>query len=275
MLNIVLSAGKLLLGLLGQSQTLVADAVHSISDCISDVGILVGVRYWSAPADERHPYGHWRMEALVTIAMGLSLVAVAGGLVLRAWQAMHAGNGTTPAWYTLVAAILTVVTKEAMFQWTSHSARKYHSRALSANAWHQRSDALSSLPAAAAIAAAMIFPELRFIDPAGAVIVSALILFAATRIILGAVAELMDESLPAHKRADIATAVCAVPGVTDTHKVRSRRNGPGFFLDLHVLVPGNLTVRESHDIADTVRQTLVQGNFEILDAVVHIEPDDS
>jgi len=275
LLNLVLSTLKLLLGLMGQSQTLVADAVHSISDCISDVGILVGVRYWSAPADERHPYGHWHLEALTTIAMGISLTAVAGGLVVRAFQSLQGDAGTTPAWYTLLAALLTVGTKETMFHWTRRKARKFRSRALEANAWHQRSDAFSSLPAAAAIAAAMIFPKLRFIDPAGAVIVSVLILVAAIRIIRSAIAELMDESLPPQKVHDIANAVRCVPGVTDTHKLRTRRSGPGFFLDLHVLVSGDLTVRASHEIADTVRQTLIDSRFDILDAVVHIEPDDA
>jgi len=275
LMNIILSAGKLLLGLLGQSQTLVADAFHSLSDCITDAGILIGVRYWSAPADERHPYGHWRLEPIITIAMGLSLTAVAGGLVLRAWQSMQSRTGTIPAWYTLVAAILTVIAKESMYQLTTRKARKYRSRALAANAWHQRSDALSSVPAVVAIAAAMLFPDLRFIDAAGALLVSAFILFAAMRILSGAIGELMDESLPPAKLQEIEAMVCNVPGVTSAHALRSRRNGPGFFLDLHVLVPGNLTVRKSHDIAETVHQTLVQGSHDILDAVIHIEPDDA
>jgi cation diffusion facilitator family transporter len=275
LLNILLSAMKLLIGLAGQSQTLVADAVHSLSDCITDAGILVGVRYWSAPADERHPYGHWRLESLVTIAMGLSLVVVAAGLVLRAWQTARAGIAPTPAWYTLIGAILTVASKEAMFRWTTSKARRYRSRALKANAWHQRSDAISSIPAVIAITTALIFPQQRFIDPVGAIVVSGFILFAAGRILHGALAELMDESLPTHKLQQIETAVCEVPGVTSTHNLRSRRTGPGFFLDLHVLVSGDLTVRESHAIAERVNQTLIESNYDILDAVVHIEPDDA
>lgn len=273
-LNAALSGIKVLLGLLGQSQTLVADGVHSLSDCITDAGILVGVRYWSAPADDRHPYGHWRLEALVTIAMGISLVAVAAGLMIRAWQSARAATAATPAWYTLVAAILTLISKETMFHWTKRKALQFRSRALLANAWHQRSDALSSIPAVIAIATAMVFPQVSFIDPLGAMIVSLFIVAAARRILSGAIGELMDESLPPEKRATIETAVRAVAGVSGAHALRSRRNGPGYFLDLHVLVPGSMTVRQSHTIAREVRQTLVQGNFEILDAIVHIEPDD-
>lgn len=273
-LNIALSAGKLLLGLAGRSNTLVADAAHSLSDCITDIGILIGVRYWSAPADDRHPYGHWRLESLVTIAMGISLLTVAGGLILHAWHIFEAGKATTPAWYTFLAAATTVIVKESMYRWTEHKAKKLQSRALSANAWHQRSDALSSLPASIAIGAATIFPDLHFIDPIGAVIVSIFILFSAIRIISGALAELMDESLPPEKLSDIEKTVCAIDGVTDVHALRSRRNGPGFFLDLHVLVPGELTVRASHDIARNVRQTLIQSELHIMDAIVHIEPDD-
>lgn len=272
-LNAALGSIKILLGLLGQSQTLVADGVHSLSDCITDAGILVGVRYWSAPADDRHPYGHWRLEALVTIAMGMSLIALAAGLMIRAWQSARGGTAMVPAWYTLAAAILTLVSKEAMFHWTKRKALRFRSRALLANAWHQRSDALSSIPAVVAIAAAMVFPGLPFIDPIGAIIVSLFIIAAAMRILAGAIGELMDESLPPDKLASIEAAVCAVAGVSSAHALRSRRNGPGYFLDLHVLVPGSLTVRESHSIANEVRRKLVQGNFDILDAIVHIEPD--
>jgi cation diffusion facilitator family transporter len=274
LINALVSITKLLLGLMGQSQTLVADAVHSFSDCITDAGILVGVRFWSAPADERHPYGHWRLESLITITIGLSLITVATGISLRAWLSMQEANLTPPPWYTLVTALLTLFVKEIMFHWTIRKSREYRSRALEANAWHQRSDALSSLFAVAAIGAAMLFPQQRYIDPLGATFVSLLILMAAIRIIHGAVAELMDESLPPEKLALIEKAVCTVAGVAGVHALRSRRNGPGFFLDLHVLVPGSLTVRKSHDIAETVKQHLIQGEFSISDAVVHIEPDD-
>jgi cation diffusion facilitator family transporter len=274
-LNALLSATKLLLGLAGRSQTLVADAVHSLSDCVTDIGILVGVRYWSAPADERHPYGHWRLESLVTIAMGLSLIAVACGLVIRAWHTATTGSATVPMWFTLVGASLTVVSKEVMFRWTTAKARRYHSSALAANAWHQRSDAISSIPAVVAITTALIFPEKRFIDPIGAVMVSGFILYAAVRILHGAIADIMDESLPPHQREKIQQAVCEIDGVTEAHDLRSRRSGPGFFLDLHVLVSGDMTVRESHAIAEKVSHTLVTGHYDILDVVVHIEPDDA
>ncbi len=273
-LNAALSGIKVLLGLIGQSQTLVADGIHSLSDCITDASILLGARYWSAPADERHPYGHWRLEALITIGMGLSLMGVAGGLILRAWLSVRAATSTTPAWYTLAAAILTLMSKESMFHWTKRKAQQFRSRALLANAWHQRSDALSSIPAIIAIATAIIFPHIRFIDPLGAIIVSFFIMTAAIKILKGAIGDIMDESLPPEKQMNIEKAVCSVAGVSRAHALRSRRNGPGYFLDLHVLVPGNLTVRESHNIAKHVRQTLVHGPFEILDAVVHIEPDD-
>jgi cation diffusion facilitator family transporter len=207
--------------------------------------------------------------------MGLSLIAVACGLVIRAWHTATTGSATVPMWFTLVGASLTVVSKEVMFRWTTAKARRYHSSALAANAWHQRSDAISSIPAVIAIATALIFPEQRFIDAIGAVVVSCFILFAAVRILYGAIAELMDESLPIHKLEQIEAAICEVPGVSGAHDLRSRRCGPGFFLDLHLLVPGDMTVRESHQIADAVSQKLVRGNHDILDAIVHIEPDDA
>lgn len=273
-LNAILSFFKILLGWIGKSQALVADGTHSLSDCITDIGILLGVRYWSAPADERHPYGHWRLESIVTIAMGLSLLGIAGGLILRAIQSMGTSASIVPAWYTLITAIFTLASKEAMYHWTKHKATIYQSRALLANAWHQRSDAISSIPAVIAISAAMIFSHIPYIDPVGAIVVSLFILKAAIETLKGAVEELMDESLPLEKQEQVESVVCGLPDVTSMHALRSRRNGPGYFIDIHVQVPPDLSVREGHNIARDVRRALMEGNFNILDAIVHIEPDD-
>ncbi len=275
LLNLLLSAAKLLIGLAGNSQALVADAIHSLSDAVTDIGILIGVRFWSAPADDRHPYGHWGIEALVTVAMGLSLMGVAVALVFRAWHTVRDGTPLPPpAGYTLIVAISTIAIKEWMYHWTQNRAQRFQSHALAANAWHQRSDALSSLPAVAAITGAILFPSLRYLDPLGAVIVSAFVLHAALRIFRSASATIMDEGLPLAQCNEIENTVRSVPGVTGTHALRTRRIGPGFHLDLHVLVPGSMSVRRSHDIAETVRQTLLQSRFRLLDVVIHIEPDD-
>ncbi len=274
LLNLLLSAVKLIVGLVGNSQALVADGMHSLSDCASDIGILVGVRFWSAPADEEHPFGHWRIEALVTIAMGLSLTGIAIALVLRAWHTVQGGTQTPPSWFTLLAALLTIALKEWMYRWTIRQAEHHHSSALAANAWHQRSDALSSIPAAAAITGAIAYPEVAFLDPLGALVVSGFVLYAALRILQKACADIMDESLPRAQRKEIADVVLATEGVTGTHEIRTRRVGPGFYLDLHVLVPGHLTVQHGHDIAETVRTALLARTFRLLDVVVHIEPDE-
>ena len=270
--NLLLSLLKFVVGVLGHSQAIVADAIHSLSDTTTDLALFVGVKFWSAPADENHPYGHWRLETVVTVAIGLMLALVAVGISYRALFSMKDGVSTVPGLITLVAAVLSIVVKEFLYQWTARVGRKTNSSALMANAWHHRSDAFSSIPVVVSIVVARSYPSLRYADEIGAMVVSLFVLYAAWKIVRDAFGELLDESAEVDVRDQVESVVLKVDGVESVHAIRTRRMGPGIYLDLHLLVDGDLTVREGHDISENVRRELLSNGPNVLDAVVHLEP---
>jgi cation diffusion facilitator family transporter len=252
----------------------VADAVHTISDCSTDVAILVGVRYWTKPPDAEHPHGHRRIETLVTIGIAALLAGVGLGLAFTALVRLSRDTTEVPEWIALGAALVSIITKEALYRWNVRVGRRIRSTALVANAWHHRSDALSSLPVAVAVAAAAIHPAWAFLDSVGAIIVSVFILKAAWGLGRPALGELVDTGAPREQRGQIERIVRATEGVASVHAIRTRYSGPGLHVDLHIQVDGDLTVREGHHIAGRVKHRLLAEGPDIIDVVVHIEPDD-
>ena len=192
LLNIVLTLLKAVGGILFQSQVLVADAVHSLSDLVTDLAVIFGVKYWSAPPDESHPYGHGRIETLVSAFIGIALVLVASGLIGDAVAVLRAGTEQRPGLPAFFIALVSILLKEWLFRWTRSEGRKMNSKALEANAWHHRSDAFSSIPAAIAVILAHFFPALHFVDPLGAILVSIFIFHAAWKIVKPTLFELSD-----------------------------------------------------------------------------------
>lgn len=272
--NIALAGVKFAAGTLAHSQAVVADAVHSLSDGATDIAILVGVRYWSAPPDKTHPYGHRRIETAVTLLIALLLAGVAVALGYRAIATIrdrHTGGVGSAA---LFAAAASVICKEILYRWSASAGRRVHSSALMANAWHHRSDALSSLPAVLAVAGAMISPAWAFLDHVGAVVVSVVIMQAVFRIGWPALAELMDAGASEEARRRIEEIALGTEGVERVHAIRTRRQGSAVAVDLHVLVDGNISVREGHEITDAVRDRLLAECPKLVDIVVHLEPDD-
>ncbi|HNZ53414.1 MAG TPA: cation diffusion facilitator family transporter, partial [bacterium] len=166
-INIVLSAVKFAAGVFGNSQALIADAFHSLSDCVTDVAVIIGSTYWSAPPDESHPHGHRRIETVITAFIGLALAAVAFGMGWNAVSTMTDEYNKPPEMIAFIAAVISIIVKEGLYQWTAIAGKKIRSQAMIANAWHHRSDAFSSIPAAIAVIAAIIFPGFGFIDHAG------------------------------------------------------------------------------------------------------------
>ena len=270
--NVLLSGVKFAAGVLGSSQAVVADAVHSLSDCATDIAILIGVRYWSAPPDSCHPYGHRRIETLITVFIGLALGGVAVALGYEATCGLLAGEVRRPEPIALGAALLSVAVKEVLYHWTRAAGRRAGSPALVANAWHHRTDALSSIPVALAVGAAWYDPSLAFLDGVGTVVVAGFILFAAWRIITPGLGELTDRGAAKQDVAAITALAGGMDGVREVHAVRTRRSGLGLLVDLHVLVDPKLTVCEGHDIASAVKRALLERGPGVLDVVVHIEP---
>ncbi|MDH3346293.1 MAG: cation diffusion facilitator family transporter [Kiritimatiellaceae bacterium] len=273
--NVLLSALKFSVGIVGHSHAVVADAVHSLSDMGTDLLILIGIKLWSAPADERHPYGHQRIETVITIGISLLLAGVALGLGWDAIRRIGSESECPPLSIALLGPLFSIIVKEVLFRRTRAVGKKIHSSALIANAWHHRSDALSSLPTLVAVAVAAIYPKWAFLDLLGALIVALLILKVAWDIAWPALSELMDHGASREDLNEITELAKSVPEVRSIHRLRTRRVGTGWFIDLHAEVDPEMTVRESHDIATAVQYKLLEDGPSVADVTVHIEPDES
>jgi len=270
--NLVLAAAKAAAGILGHSQALLADALHSLTDSVTDIAVILGVRYWTAPADEDHPHGHGRIETLITVVIGLAIGAVAIGMGAQAIRGLRHGPEIAPTGIAFVVALISIVVKEILYRWTARVGREVRSPALVANAWHHRSDAISSIPAAVAVAVTLIDPEWAVVDRVGAVVVCLLILQASWRILRPSVDQLIDAGAPAADRRRIEELALQVDGVEAAHAVRTRFVGADLAVDLHVEVDGGLSVAEGHVIAVAVRRKLLEEGPNVNDALVQIEP---
>lgn len=271
-LNLALAAAKFVLGILGASQALVADAVHSLSDLGTDAMVIVGVHYWARPPDANHPYGHRRIETLITAAIGLALGLIAIVLAYRALIGLHSGEAVPPKIVALAGAGLSILLKEALFRWTVAAGQRIKSSSLIANAWHHRTDALSSVPVFITIAVAAYEPRWAFIDHLGAFVVSLFIVHAAWRIVAPAFAELIDSGASQEVQDRIMRIALAVDGVRSVHAVRTRRMGSMLYIDLHVMVDAQMTVEAGHEISHVVKQELLDKGPDVGDVIVHLEP---
>jgi len=271
--NLLLAAAKVAAGVFGHSQAVLADALHSLTDSVTDVAVILGVRYWTAPADEDHPHGHGRIETLVTVIIGISIGLVAVGM---GWQAIrglrHGEDVRPPAGIALGVALLSIGVKEALYRWTAGVGRTVDSPALVANAWHHRSDAMSSIPAALAVAVALLVPSWAFVDRVGAIVVCVFILYASWRILHPALNQLIDAGAPPEERRRIEELALEVEGVEAAHALRTRYVGAKLAVELHLEVDGGLSVGEGHAIAQAVRRRLLAEGPNVVDAMVQIEP---
>ncbi len=272
LLNLLLVGIKAAGGILFGSHALLADAFHSLSDLVTDCAVLFGVRYWSAPPDKSHPYGHGRIETLISAFIGIALGATAIGLAWEALSSLNTGNSRPPDGAAFYIALSSIILKEALFRWTRRVAREVKSGAVAANAWHHRSDALSSIPAAAAIACACFFPQFAFVDRVGALLVSLFILYAAWKIVAPTLRELTDAAADKAVREEIVRLAMSVEGIKAVHKVRARNAGGYLIADLHIMVDPEMTVRTGHSLSHRVRSKLIDSDLNLRDAVIHLEP---
>lgn len=270
--NIVLAGGKVTAGIIGSSAAVVADGLHSFTDLVTDLVLLIGTRLWAQPPDERHPHGHRRIETLITAFIGFSLAAVGVGLGWQAFDHLREPQAAVPTGLALGAAVISVFSKEWLFNWTRVKASEADSPALMANAWHHRSDAFSSIPAVLAVGTAMVFPAYAWVDRLGALVVCVFILWAAWGIFHPALQQLVDAGAPADVRNRIGTMALEVEGVVDAHALRTRYIGPKLAVDLHLEVDGNLTVTEGFEIARAVKEHLLAAGPSVGDVVIQVEP---
>lgn len=269
----LLALGKLTGGTVAQSQSLIADGIHSVSDLVTDLLVILAARHSSQEADSEHPYGHGRIQAIATALLAVSLAAIALGI---AWDALSRlrGNGQlmTPGWLAVAVAAVSVVAKEAVYQYTIRVGQKLDSGLLRANAWHSRTDALSSLIVIAGVLGVMLgFP---WADAIGAVGVAVIIFYAAFKIGREAFDELIDTGLDPKTLTLMRETILSVSGVIDVHEIRTRRMGSQLLADMHIHVNPLISVSEGHHIGDRVMQVLGERFKTLADIVVHIDPED-
>ncbi|MHA6611364.1 cation diffusion facilitator family transporter [Photobacterium damselae] len=270
--NIILAVVKIAIGKLTNSQALIADGVHSFSDLVTDAAILIGAKFWTAPADKEHPYGHGRFETLTNIFIGILLALVGIGI---GWESLHSisqEQHNSPSLLAFGAAVASIIVKEILYRWTVIQAKKVNSRALFANAWHHRSDALSSLPVAIAVIANYVVPDLHYLDQIAALIVTLMILKAAIEILWPAVKELTDAEADSELEKQIQKLALEDVNIKEVHAIRSRRTGSSILIDFHLLVDPEMTIEKAHTIAETFKAKLLDNLDEVVDIIIHIEP---
>ncbi|HIZ32045.1 MAG TPA: cation diffusion facilitator family transporter [Candidatus Bacteroides merdigallinarum] len=275
--NFVLLLFKFFAGIVGHSAAMLADAVHSLSDFVTDIIVLVFVRISSKPEDEGHDYGHGKYETLATAIIGICLFVVGLGIlwngVQSIWQVVQGNVLPEPGMLALWAALISVVSKEALYQYTALRGRKLNSQAVVANAWHHRSDAFSSIGTMAGIGGAILLgDEWRVLDPIAAVIVSFFILKVSVKLLVPSMNELLEKSLPAEEENRINEIVLSYPGVTAPHHLRTRRIGNNRSIDLHVRMDGKLTLEEAHRRATVIEQRLRAEFGKGTYISIHVEP---
>lgn len=270
--NFVLAVVKFLVGLRYSSQALIADALHSLTDSITDIVIIIGVRFWSAPADSDHPHGHGRIETMVSFLLGLSVAFAAVAIGMRALASLQQPQIGTTHWAVFLAACFSVAIKELLYQWHSRVGRSLRSTAIVANAWHHRSDAFSSLIVALAAASSWFLPEWSFLDQAAALIVAVLILQAAWGISIPAFKELIDTGASEEQHQRILRLAQETAQVLEVHALRTRKIANLMHVDLHVQVDPNISVLEGHAIAGQVKARILEQEPNVAAVLVHLEP---
>ncbi len=277
LVNIALTILKFIAGAIGRSAAMTADAVHSLSDLVTDVIVIVFVGIAGKPDDRDHGYGHGKFETLATLIVGVILLSVGIGIAYSGIKAIIASlNGhipEPPGMIALIVAIVSIIAKEWVYRYTVSRGRNLDSTAVIANAWHHRSDALSSLGTLAGIAGAMFLGEnWRILDPIAAVIVSLFIIKTSYDIIRPSIDELLEKSLPDETIAEISQLIESVPGVVGVHKLRTRRIGNNIAIEVHTEMDGDLSLREAHGIATEVEHRLRQRYGTGTHIGIHMEP---
>ena len=271
MVNLLLAVAKVTVGVVGHSQALVADGVHSLADLVTDAVVLVGAKFWTAPPDAAHPYGHGRVETLVNLFIGAVLVVTGLGIAWEGIQTISGAEAVKLGWPALVVGIASIVGKEALFRWTVRKGRAARSSALVANAWHHRSDALSSVPVVVAVLVGWLAPHVTFLDPVAAVLVAVLLLKAAWDVLLPAASELLEARDPAlardiHDVGEAQSQICAV------YDVRTRRVGSAIFIDMKMVVDPDLSVAALHALQHELEAEIRRRHPAVVELMVHAEP---
>lgn len=268
--NVGLTAIKIIIGLSNSSLALVADGIHSLSDLLTDFAVLIGVHYGSKAPDKKHPYGHGRLETFSSVTIAFVLFLVGGGMIYKAAMGIGQIHDSKPGFMVIIAALLSIIAKEWLFRITKKVSISTHSSAVYANAWHHRSDALSSV----VVLIGVIFVLIGFDygDHIAAVLVGLMIAFVGWQIIVECLKEFAESSVDANTVEQIETIINANKQIKKWHKLRTKIVGREVFLDLHILVDPQLNITQAHDISEELERTLHNQMHQPVNITVHIEP---
>ena len=273
LVNVVLAAGQLAIGVIGRSAALVADGFHTLSDLLSDTLVLAAAHFGAQAADEDHPYGHARIETAGTFGLSLVLVGTGVGIALHAADALSApARLTRPDFLALAMAFAAIGIKEGLFRYMRRAGLRLQSELLHANAWHYRTDVFSSIVVAVGVAGSMM--GVRDLDAVAAIGVAILIVRMGAMLGWQAMRELVDTGLETEKLERIRHVILSIDGVRTLHLLRTRRAGGRAFIDVHILVDGTISVSEGHQISEMVRVALMRHISNIADVVVHTDSED-
>ncbi len=270
-LNLFLVGLKLAVGIVVGSAALVADAVHSISDLFTDIVVILGIRLSSRPADEDHAYGHGRFETIATSLIGAMLVGAGIFIAWKSGLSLYRGEINIPGYAVVVVAAVSILSKEWIYQVTQRVARRVGSSALRVNAWHHRSDALSSVAVLFGAVAGLV--GWGYGDQSAAIVVGVMVSIVGLNALWKVFVELTEGSISGEEQKSIVEAIQSVPGVKGWHRLRTRLVGREVFMDIHLLVDSGLSVAEGHRICSTVESAIVQTVQRPINIVVHCEPE--
>lgn len=275
--NVILLAFKFVAGILGHSDAMVADAIHSLSDFITDLIVLLFVYISGRPQDKTHDYGHGKYETLALIFIGVALMAVAIGIFTNGAQKIvswyHGEELAAPGMLALWAALVSILLKELTYLYTIRKARQLNSSSMEANAWHHRSDALSSIGTAIGIGGAVLLGKRwTVLDPLASIVVGAFIVKVAFDLINRGIGELMEKSLPDEVEDEIMRIAASEPDVIEPHDLKTRRIGNRYAIELHILMNGDITLAKAHDHADSIEGQLKEKFGENAHVAIHMEP---
>jgi len=268
--NCLLATSQIVFGIIGHSQALLADGFHTLSDLLSDFVVLFAVKQSSAAADEDHPYGHGRIETLATVLLGFMLAAAGVGIGYRGIDSIIASQQTDPALITLFFAGLAIFAKEFLYRYTMKAAKQVHSNLLESNAWHHRSDALSSIVVLVGISAQLL--GIPYMDILAAIVVAIMIIIMGIRLTSKAFAELIDTSLDIELVGQVRSLIESNESVREVHSLRSRSMGGLGYLDAEIRVNPRLTVSEAHYVAFSLEQAIKATFEQIIDVSIHVDP---
>lgn len=275
--NLILSAAKIVAGVVGRSSAMVADGIHSLSDFVTDFIVIIFIKISAKNEDSDHPYGHGKFETFATMLISFALFIVAIGIFysgsVKIYEVLNGRTIERPTYLALIMAAVSIVVKEGLYWYTIIIGRKIESPAVIANGWHHRSDAFSSIGTLIGISGAMFLGERwRILDPITSVIVGIFIIGVAYKLARPSIQELLEMSLPQEIKQNIEQKIQATPGVITFHHLRTRKNGNAFIIDMHIKVDARSSIVEAHDIATHVENNLKAAFGKRTQVNVHIEP---